>query len=417
MLDALIILAFVALLALGFPLIVALAIPSITYILMHPGTLEHIVPRVMFALNSDDLVALPMFLLINNILASTGGSLRIWNLIDTAFGRWRGGYAQTAVACSIFPGRWQIWLSDTAKTAPSEIETMRARGFRPAHAAAMVALSAVVRLAPPIGIPFLVFSEMAFSSILILIGWVLPCLLLIVMLMAMTAWLVTGERGSRVTKAALLRPLTVALPALLTPIIIFTGITGISGIGWGPFFLPEIGSIAFVYVLLISWLFYGPLTRETLIRASYQAIRDSSGIFIIIAISILFNGVSRVVFPQELAKILHDHGVLLPLLVVLLLIVGAFLEPIAAIIIVVPIVAYPFESIGIDPIQLGVVMVLSIVSGLVTPIGRTLSVVSDIANVSKRDVVIELAPYYIPIGLTLALVTYVPILSTWVWSL
>jgi tripartite ATP-independent transporter DctM subunit len=207
-----------------------------------------------------------------------------------------------------------------------------------------------------------------------------------------------------------------ALPALLTPVILIIGM--LSGI-----FTPTEGSsITVFYVLLIS-LLYRELTWKGIAEALVETIKSSCSVLLIVAGASLFGWILAVeripqMFSAFLLSISHNPLVLLAILNVLLLICGMLLDSTTSILLLVPIVIPPLVGVGIDPIHLGIVFVFNIMIGLVTPpMGLSLFMVSKIAKVSIKDVVREVAPYYLPLVITLLIVTYVPSLVLWVPNL
>jgi tripartite ATP-independent transporter DctM subunit len=187
------------------------------------------------------------------------------------------------------------------------------------------------------------------------------------------------------------------------------------------FFTPtEIASVTVAYTLLISALFYRELSWQNLIFAAFETIRASAGILLIVAVAALFGWILSVEqVPQQLTKwmlsISTNPMVLLLLVNILLLIVGMFLDSTTAILVVAPIIAKPLVAAGVDPVHLGMVVVFNLMIGLLTPpMGLALFLVADIAKVSMKNILVEMAPYYIPLGITLLLITYVPELTTWI---
>jgi tripartite ATP-independent transporter DctM subunit len=172
--------------------------------------------------------------------------------------------------------------------------------------------------------------------------------------------------------------------------------------------------------LLISALFYRELTWQGLIYAAFETIRASAGILLIVAVAALFGWILSVEqVPQHLTgwmlSISTNPAVLLFLVNILLLIVGMFLDSTTAILVVAPIIAKPLIAAGVDPVHLGMVVVFNLMIGLLTPpMGLALFLVADIAKVSMKDILTEMMPFYIPLGVTLLLITYIPEITTWI---
>ena len=175
-----------------------------------------------------------------------------------------------------------------------------------------------------------------------------------------------------------------------------------------------------LYALLISSLFYRELTWRGLLDAGYETIRSSSGILLIVAVAALFGWILSVEgVPQKLTALMLQIStnpyVLLLLVNVLLLLVGMFLDSTTAILVIAPIIAKPLIAAGVDPVHLGMVVVFNLMIGLLTPpMGLALFLVADIAKVTMKEVLRELMPYYIPLAITLLLITYIPAITTWI---
>jgi tripartite ATP-independent transporter DctM subunit len=210
-----------------------------------------------------------------------------------------------------------------------------------------------------------------------------------------------------------------ALPAILAPVIL------IAGMLMGFFTPTEIASVTVLYALLISSLFYRELTWQGILDASYETIRSSSGILLIVAVAALFGWILSVEqVPQALTgamlSVSKDPYVLLLIVNLLLIVVGMFLDSTTAILVIAPIIAKPLVMAGVDPVHLGMVVVFNLMIGLLTPpMGLALFLVADIAKVTMKDVLKEMLPYYLPLGITLLLITYIPGITTWIptWAL
>ena len=416
----LVIAAFVALFVLGFPVVIALAMPCIAYLLINGFPLDLIAQRTLYALDSFPLVAVPVFLFVGSLMNSAGISKYIYKFADTAVGRLPGGLAQVNIFGSlIFAGMSGSALADIGGLGRIEIDAMRNKGFKPAFAAAITSSSALVGPIFPPSIPLIIYGTVTGVSVLqLLLGGIVPGILCVAMLMAMTGWLALRRGYPRTarwpTGAQLWRDFKPALPAILAPVIL------IAGMLMGYFTPTEIAAVTVSYALLISSLFYRELTWRGLLEAGYETIRSSSGILLIVAVAALFGWILSVEgVPQKLTTLMLQIStnpyVLLMLVNVLLLLVGMFLDSTTAILVIAPIIAKPLIAAGVDPVHLGMVVVFNLMIGLLTPpMGLALFLVADIAKVTMKEVLRELMPYYIPLAITLLLITYVPAITTWI---
>ena len=416
----LVVLAFVVLFVLGFPVVLAIGIPSIVYVLTNDLPVDLVAQRTLYALDSFPLVAVPVFLFVGSLMNSAGISRYIYRFADTAAGRLPGGLAQVNIFGSlIFAGMSGSALADIGGIGRIEIDAMKNRGFKTPFAAAVTSSSAIVGPIFPPSIPLIIYGTVTGVSVIqLLLGGILPGLICVAMLMLMTGWLAVRRRYPRAerwpTFAELWRDFKPAFPAIAAPLIL------IGGMLLGYFTPTEIAAVTVAYAILISSLFYRELTWQGVLAASYETIRASAGILLIVAVAALFGWILSVEqVPQHLTGLMltisKDPYVLLLIVNLLLLVVGMFLDSTTAILVIAPIIAKPLVAAGVDPVHLGMVVVFNLMIGLLTPpMGLALYLVSDIAKVPMKDVLREMAPYYIPLALTLLLITYVPVLTTWI---
>ena len=416
----LVVLAFVVLFILGFPVVLAIGIPCVVYIFANVLPIDLVAQRTLYALDSFPLVAVPVFLFVGSLMNSAGISRYIYAFADTAVGRMPGGLAQVNIFGSlIFAGMSGSALADIGGIGRIEIDAMRKKGFSAPFAAAVTSSSAIVGPIFPPSIPLIIYGTVTGVSVIqLLLGGILPGLVCVAMLMLMTWWLAKRRKYPRAsrwpTRGELWRDFKPAFPAIVAPVILIAGML----LGW---FTPtEIASVTVLYAMLISSLFYRELTWQGVLDAAYETIRASAGILLIVAVAALFGWILSVEsVPQKLTAMMLSVStnpyVLLMLVNLLLLVVGMFLDSTTAILVIAPIIAKPLVAAGVDPVHLGMVVVFNLMIGLLTPpMGLALFLVADIAKVTMKDVLKEMVPYYIPLGITLLLITYFPAITTWI---
>lgn len=421
----LVVLAFLALFVLGFPVVLAIGIPCVVYVFANGLPIDLVAQRTLYALDSFPLVAVPVFLFVGSLMNSAGISRYIYRFADTAVGRMPGGLAQVNIFGSlIFAGMSGSALADIGGLGRIEIDAMRSKGFSSGFAAAVTSSSAIVGPIFPPSIPLIIYGTVTGVSVIqLLLGGILPGLLCVLMLMLMTGWLAVRRGYPRAerwpTAAELWRDFKPAFPAIVAPVILIAGM--LAG-----FFTPtEIASVTVLYAVLISSLFYRELTWKGLLDAAYETIGASAGILLIVAVAALFGWILSVEqVPQQLTAamlaISTNPYVLLFIVNLLLIVVGMFLDSTTAILVIAPIIAKPLVLAGVDPVHLGMVVVFNLMIGLLTPpMGLALFLVADIARVSMKEVLKEMAPYYVPLAVTLLLITYIPGITTWIptWAL
>lgn len=411
--------AFLLLFLLGFPVVLAIGIPSVLYLLFNGLPLDLVAQRTLYALDSFPLVAVPVFLFVGSLMNAAGISRPIYRFADTAVSRLPGGLAQVNIFGSlVFAGMSGSALADIGGIGRIEVDAMRDKGFKPAFASAVTCSSAIVGPIFPPSIPLIIYGTVTGASVIqLLLGGILPGLLCVAMLMLMTGWLALRRGYPRAerwpTWGELWRAFWPAAPAIAAPVILILGM--LAG-----FFTPtEIAAVTVAYAMLISALFYRQLRWAGLRAAAVETLAASSAILIIVAVAALFGWVLSVEgVPQKLTQamlsISTNPYVLLLLVNVLLLVVGMFLDSTTAILVIAPIIAKPLIAAGVDPVHLGMVVVFNLMIGLLTPpMGLALFLVADIAKVKMKEVLREMLPFYVPLLITLALITYVPAITTW----
>jgi tripartite ATP-independent transporter DctM subunit len=416
----LVVLAFLGLFLLGFPVVLAIGIPCLAYIFIKDLPIDLVAQRTLYALDSFPLVAVPVFLFVGSLMTSAGISGHIYRFADTAVGRLPGGLAQVNIFGSlIFSGMSGSALADIGGLGRIEIDEMRKKGFNVPFAAAVTGSSAIIGPIFPPSIPLIIYGTVTGASVIqLLLGGILPGLLCTFMLMLMAGWLARRHNFPRAerwpTPQGLWRDFVPAFPAIAAPVILIVGML----LG---FFTPtEIASVTVLYAVLISSIFYRELTWQGVVDAGYETVRASSAILLIVAVAALFGWILSVEgVPQKLTALMlsisSNPYVLLFIVNLLLLVVGMFLDSTTAILVIAPIIAKPLVAAGVDPVHLGMVVVFNLMIGLLTPpMGLALYLVADIARVSMKEVLTAMLPFYVPLAVTLLLITYVPWLTTWI---
>ena len=413
------IVAFLVLFLLGFPVVYAILLPAIAYVVVEGFPLGLLGQRVTYALDSFPLVAVPIFIFVGNLMNLSGVTDRIFRFADTLVGRAPGGLAQVNIFSSlIFSGMSGAALADVGGLGKIEIEAMRKRGFKAPFAAAVTASSAVVGPIFPPSIPLIVYGSVTSVSIIqLLIAGIVPALICVALLMITAAVLALRSdmpRSARwPTAREVVASLLPALPALLAPVLM------IAGMMLGLFTPTEAAAVTAAYVVLISGMIYKELTWAHLWSALQATLRSTSAILIIVAAASLFGWILAVEqIPQSFAafilQISTDPLVLLLIANLIFFVVGMFLDSTTATLLVVPVIAPPMVLAGVDPVHLGIVAIFNLMIGLLTPpMGLSLYLISSIAQVSLRQLLKALIPFYVPLFLTLAIITFASDLVLW----
>jgi tripartite ATP-independent transporter DctM subunit len=348
--------AFVLLFVLGAPVVLAILLPSIVYIWLADLPLVLLGERVLYALNSFPLVAIPVFIFVGNLMNSTGITDRLFRFANALVGRLYGGLAQVNIVASlIFAGMSGSALADVGGLGRVEIKAMVERGFSPAFSGAVTAASAIVGPIFPPSIPLIIYAAVAsISTVKLLVAGILPAILCVILLMittAVIAMVTTIPRAQRWPRPGeLWQAFYPALPALVAPVILIYGMLS------GRFTPTEAAAVTVVYVLLASAFVYRDLKWPFVREAAMETIRSSASILIIVAAASLFGwilAIERVpqAFTLWLAGLDAAPWMLLLVVNVIFLIAGLFIDTTTATLLLVPIVAPPVVLAGVDPIH------------------------------------------------------------------
>lgn len=415
----LLLLLFAAMLLLGAPVAVALGLSAAVVILVHDLPLSVLAQRSLNALDSTPLLAVPLFILAANLLNAAGATGHLFALMRLVVGRIRGGIAQVNVLVSlVFSGISGAALADIGALGAMQMRMMRESGYPDRFAAGITAASATIGPIFPPSIPIIIFAATTnISAVRLLLAGVVPGLLIAVLLAVQVAILARLHDLPRESQAAatgaLRRELVASLPALVAPVLLIGGL--LSGL-FGP---TEVAAVSVVYVFLVGRLFYRGLDRAALFAAARDTVEATANVLFVVAAAALFAWVLTVDrIPARAATFLlalsDDPLVLLFVVNLLLLVAGTILEPIAAILVIAPIVTPALTTAGVDPVQLGIVFVLNLMIGLLTPpVGLSLYMVAIVSGLPFADVVRGTVPFLVPLLLSLLIVTLVPGLSTW----
>lgn len=406
---------------LGLPIAPALALVAIGTMLVTsgPDMLLVFIQRAYAATTSFPLLAIPFFILAGNLMNVGGTTERIFDVARLMVGRVRGGLAQVNVLSSmIFAGMSGSAVADAAGLGVVEIRAMTQHGYKPEYAATITAVSSTIGPIIPPSIPFVIFGSLANVSVgALFLAGIVPGLLIGFGLMVAIAIAARRRNLPRSegfqSRAVILRTLVRAAPALALPPFILWAIFG--GIATPT----EASVLAAAYALVLGRFVYGELSLRDIERVLWDTGRQTTQVLFIIAMAAPFGWVMvQQQVPnailQALLSLSREPWVILLLVNVALLVLGMFLETIAIMILAYPILAPVMTAIGVDPIHFGVILVLNMMIGLVTPpVGLCLYVVAGIAKVPVAAIVRELTPYLLALLVVLGVVTYVPALSTW----
>jgi tripartite ATP-independent transporter DctM subunit len=402
----------------GVPLFATMGLAAFAFVAFGGLSMSIVPQKLAQSVNSFPLLAAPLFILMGNIMNSAGITERIFTFATACVGWLRGGLCHANILGSvIFAGMSGSAVADAGGIGTLEIKAMRDEGYDPETAAAITAASATIGPIIPPSLPMVIYGVSADVSIggLFLAG-VVPGLLMAVALMLMVAHLARKRNmprhpfpGFNDFMIALRR----AFWALMTPVILFGGMMS------GVFTPTEAAGVAAVYALILGLFVY----RDFDLRALPKLIVDTAettGVVLSLVMTAAALGwclsLSRI--PQTVGPMLTESigSPLLYLVMVnlLLLFVGCFMEALAAMLILIPILVPVSVQLGIDPLHFGLVFVLNLMIGTITPpVGIVLFVTAKVANISFDAMARAIVPWFLPLLAVLAAITLWPPLTTW----
>jgi tripartite ATP-independent transporter DctM subunit len=410
---------FIAVLLIGVPVFIALAGSSFIYTHFIAGYPDFVIlHRMAGGIDSFPLLAVPFFILAGNLMNSAGITNRIYDFAVALAGWMRGGLAHVNIIGSvIFAGMSGTAIADAAGLGTIEIKAMKDHGYDTEFAVGVTAASSTLGPIIPPSLPFVIYGMMANVSIgALFLGGVVPGAVMTLFMMLYVYYCARRynlgrDQAFRLKVLAL--SFVVALPALLTPAIIIGGMT----FGW---FTPTEAAIAAcAWAMILGLFLYRTLSWKQFYKVTMDTIETTAGVLLIVGAASLFGWVlttTRVTeyATEALLAVTDNRYIILLLANVVLLVVGCFLEPIASISILVPVLMPVITKVGIDPVHFGVMMTLNLMIGLLhPPLGMVLFVLSRIARLSLERTTVAILPWLVPLLLSLLAITLIPELTLW----
>jgi tripartite ATP-independent transporter DctM subunit len=400
------------------PVAFALAGTSIVVTLLERGfdfNPAFMVQKAISGVDNFMLLSVPFFIYAGKVMNVGGITHRIYAFAKSLVGSMRGGLAQVNVVASvIFAGMTGTAVSEAAGLGTVVIKSMRDEGYKPDFAVAVIAASSTIGPIIPPSVPLVIYALMANVSVGgILMGGLVPGLL---MGAALMAWIAVVARRQNLPAGAPFKLRTVwtsfkdgFLP-LLTPIILIGGIVS------GMFTPTEAAAIAALYATFLSSVVFRAVGLRELAEIALSTVVDTGVIILVVSMAMIYGYlVTRAgltdAMVQGMAGISTDPIIVGLLIIGFLLIVGCFLEATAAIIILTPVLLPIMQSSGLDPLHMGVIIVLTMMIGLLTPpFGMVLFVLNRISGVPLHRIVAAVAPFIIPLLAVDILLLFFPVL-------
>ena len=406
-------LIFFTLLILGSPIAFALFGSSVLYMFLNDLPMQMAAARLVSGPDSFPLLAIAFFVLAGSIMNSAGITKRIFGFAEHLVGHFTGGLGHANVLASIiFSGMSGSAAADVGGLGAIELQAMKEAGYDEDFSLAVTGGSSIIGPIIPPSIPAVVFGVASGVSIgRLFVAGIIPGLL---MALAMSCLIyfqckrkVGYEKLEKASFSTIAKSFVESFFPLMTPVIIMGGIIG------GIFTPTEAAIIAVAYALVLGFA-YKSITLKDLPAFLIDTLKTTIGILFIIAAATLFAWVLTISqFPQNFTHsflgLVTNKYVALILINILLLIVGCFMETTPAQMILVPILLPIVVSLGIDPVHFGIVMILNLMIGLMTPpLGLVLFVLSSVSKVSIEKLSKAVLPYILVIGFVLLLITFIP---------
>jgi len=455
-------LVFLLLMATGLPVAIAMAGSSLLYIVFS-GSLPPfaVVHRMIGGIDSFPLLAVPFFILAGNLMNNAGITNRIYNFALALVGWLKGGLGHVNVVGSvIFAGMSGTAIADAAGLGTIEIKAMKDHGYELEFAVGVTAASATLGPIIPPSLPFVIYAMMANVSVgALFLSGILPGLLMALLMMLTVAYFAhkngwggdieftLGRFGKAILELAIVAAWPLALwglvqhgglPAqpvvfgglvvlfaadrffgfqavlpIMTPVLLIGGMT--TGL-----FTPTEGAIAAcVWAMVLGLFWYRTLSWKMFTKVCLDTVETTATVMFIVAAASIFGwmltatGVTAAIAAWVLG-VTQQAWVFLLLANLLMLFVGCFLEPTAAITILVPILLPIARQLGVDPVHFGLVMVLNLMIGLLhPPMGMVLFVLARVAKLSVERTTVAILPWLVPLLVSLVILTYIPSISLW----
>jgi TRAP-type C4-dicarboxylate transport system permease large subunit len=461
-------LLFLTLMGSGIPVAIAMAGATLVYVMISGNIPDYVViHRMVGGLDSFPLLAVPFFILAGNLMNSAGITNRIYNWALSLVGWMKGGLGHVNVIGSVvFAGMSGTAIADAAGLGTIEIKAMTEHGYSKEFSVGVTAASATLGPIIPPSLPFVIYALFANVSVgALFLAGILPGAVMAILMMITVAFFAHKNKWGadvpfqwpRVLKAVGELLIVLGWPALIwfladkedglgydaqwtvlgglillfaadwkfkfnAVLPIMTPVLLIGGMTTGVFTATEGAIAACVWALFLGIVWYRSMHWKKLIKVSMDTIETTATVLFIVAAASIFGWMLTATRATEMIaawvlSVTSTPAGFLLLANLLMLFVGCFLEPTAAITILVPILLPIVRQLGIDPVHFGLVMVLNLMIGLLhPPMGLVLFVLARVAKLSVERTTMAILPWLVPLLISLALVTYIPSISLWLPS-
>lgn len=408
------ILGWLGLLFAGMPVGFSLIFVGLAFLVLTESTgINFAAQQMLGGLDNFTLLAVPFFVLTGHLMNSAGITERIFNFAKAMVGHITGSLGHVNILASLlFSGMSGSALADAGGLGQLEIKSMRDAKYDDDFAGGLTAASCIIGPLVPPSIPLVIYGVVSNTSIgALFLAGAIPGLLCCIALCIMTYFIakkrgyMTLPRASRKERLIAFRD---AFLSLLTPFII------IGGIFSGKFTPTEAAIISSLYALFLGTVVYKSLTMDKFIKLVQETVTTTSVVALMVMGVTVFGWiVAREQLPQQLAELflsISDNPLILLLLInLLLLFLGTFIESLALLLLLVPFLVPVATSVGIDPVHFGVMAILNLMIGILTPpMGMALYVVSKVGNIPFHVLTRGVLPLLVPLFVVLGLIIVFP---------
>jgi len=404
------------LLLLGVPVFVAIGGAAVAYILANDIPTLIVAQQMVGGIDSFPLLAVPFFILAGNLMNAAAITDRLFDFARCLVGHLRGGLGHVNILASmIFSGMSGAAVADAGGLGTVELRAMKAQGYDLRFAVGITAASSTMGPIIPPSLAMVVYGVTASASIgQLFVAGIVPGVLMALSL-HLLVWAIARRRNyprdQRASLCQIAHSFRQSVFALLMPVLIIGGIVG------GVTTPTEAAVVAVVYATLVGALLYRSLSLRRFFEVLRETFETTAVVMLMVAASALFGwvlvreGVARQ-FAAALLTFADNPAEAMLVLLIILLVVGMFMETIAAIVLLTPIFLPVLAIYGIDPVQFGVVMVLSLMIGLMTPpIGLLLFVMARLSGLDLMQTFRATLPFMLPLGAVLLAVAFFPAIA------
>lgn len=412
---------FLSCLFLGVPVGIALGIASMTYLFMADVNITIMANQFFSGMNSFVLVCIPGFLLAGAVMNNGGITEKIVEFSKSWLGHIRGGIAQANIACcTLFAGISGSAVAEAASIGSVMIPAMKKSGYDAEFAAGLTASASTVGPIIPPSVPMIIVGSLSGLSVgKMFVAGIIPGILMAGGMM-LFAYIIAVVRkypsGAKAPWKQRFYALFDAFWAIMTPVIIIAGFRS------GKFTPTEAAIITVIYGIFVGAVIYRSLSWKAFLQCARESASGTANIVLLVGFANVFawiltsEGIPKII-ADSMLSITTDKILMILLINLFLLVVGMFMETIAAILILYSPLSLVAMQIGMDPVQFALMMIINLVLGLTTPpVGVCLYVTQAIAKVSLLKVSYAVLPFLFSNLIVLALVSYVPPITLWLPS-